>query len=93
MEQTEKIENVWVTADDIKMIGNTQFKDEETGFLSIICDINTVHLEEIFLRSILRCFGEQYVITDTEDFIWENVDGKEEVDILVKTNLPGELVF
>ena len=92
MEQTEKIENVWVTADDIKMIGNTQFKDEETGFLSIICDINTVHLEEIFLRSILRCFGNQYVITDTEDFIREN-DGKEEVEILVKTNLPGELVF
>ena len=92
-EHLERIENVYVTANDIDKIGNTHFKDEETGYLSIICDGNTVNLEEIFLRSILRCFGEQYVITDTEDYIWTDIEGNEVYDILIKTNLPGDLVF
>lgn len=92
-EHLERVENVYVTANDIDKIGNTHFKDEETGYLSIICSVETSNIEEIFLRSILKCFGEQYVITDTEDFIWDNVDGKEMIDILFKTNLPGDLVF
>ena len=92
-EHLERIENVYVTANDIDKIGNTHFKDAETGCLSIICDGNTVNLEEIFLRSILRCFGEQYVIMDTEDYIWTDIEGNEVYDILIKTNLPVDLVF
>ena len=92
-EHLERVENIYVTANDIDKIGNTHFKDEETGCLSIICSVETANIEEIFLRSILKCFGEQYVITDTEDFIWDNVDGKEVIDILFKTNLPGDLDF
>lgn len=92
-EHLERVENVYVTANDIDKIGNTHFKDEETGCLSIICDGNTVNIEEIFLRSILRCFGEQYVITDTEDYIWTDIEGNEVYDILIKTNLPGDLDF
>ena len=92
-EHLERIENVYVTANDIDKIGNAHFKDEETGCLSIICDGNMINLEEIFLRSILRCFGEQYVITDTEDYIWTDIEGNEVYDILIKTNLPGDLVF
>ena len=93
IEHLEHVENVYVTANDIDKIGNTHFKDEDTGYLSIICDINTVSIEEIFLRSILKCFGEQYVITDTEDYFWTDVDENEVCDILIKTNLPGDLVF
>jgi hypothetical protein len=37
------------------------------------------------LRNILLCFGDGYVITDEEDFEWENGD-----DILFRTNLPYE---
>ena len=92
-EHLERVENVYVTANDIDKIGNTHFKDENTGNLSIICDINTVSIEEIFLRSILKCFGEQYVITDTEDYVWTDVNGDEVRDILIKTNLPGDLDF
>ena len=92
-EHLERVENVYVTANDIGKIGNTHFKDEETGCLSIICNGNTVNIEEIFLRSILKCFGEQYVITDTEDYIWTDTNGNEVYDILIKTNLPGDLDF
>ena len=92
-EHLERIENVYVTANDIDKIGNTHFKDEDTGYLSIICDGNTVNLEEIFLRGILRCFGEQYVITETEDYIWTDIGGNKVYDTLIKTNLPGDLVF
>lgn len=92
-EHLERVENVYVTANDIDKIGSTHFKDEETGCLSIICDANTVNIEEMFLRSILRCFGEQYVITDTEDYIWTDIEGNEVYDILIKTNLPGDLDF
>ena len=93
IEHLEHVENVYVTANDIDKIGNTHFKDTETGYLSIICDINTVDIEKILLRSILKCFGEQYVITDIEDYFWTDVDGNEVRDILIKTNLPGDLDF
>lgn len=86
------VENVYVTANDIERIGNTMYKEED-GTLAIVCDSATASLEEIFLRSILKCFGEEYHITETEDFIWEDKDGNEVVDILFKTNLPKDKVF
>lgn len=38
------------------------------------------------MRNILLCFGDEYVITDEEDYECEDGD----VDILFKTNLPFE---
>ena len=79
--------NVMVSEKDIRNIGHTQFKDD-SGMLSIICNVETANIEEILLRSILTCFGNEYVITNNEDFIWTDVEGKEVIDILFRTNLP-----
>lgn len=63
--------NLSMCGKDILRIGHTWFNEE--GNLSIL------------LRNILLCFGDGNVITDEEDFEWENGD-----DILFRTNLPYE---
>lgn len=86
-----EVKNVSVTAKDIRNIGNTQFKGSD-GSLSIICDGNTSNIEGILLRNILKCFGDEYEIVDSEDYVWENNEGKEIYDILFKTNLPADFL-
>ena len=82
--------NIQVEKEDINKIGYTGYK--ENGFLAIICNGDTANIEEILLRSILKCFGDEYKIIKTEVFIWKNEEGEEEVfDILYITNLPYEL--
>ena len=74
---------------DIKKIGNTAF--EQDGNLSIVCNGDTANIEEILLRNILKCFGDDYKVVSAEDDIWVNVKGEEVYDILFTTNLPYEL--
>jgi hypothetical protein len=82
--------NIEVTKEDIKKIGFACYN--EGGFLEIMCDGDTYNIEYILLRSILKCFGDEYKIIKTEVFIWKNEEGEEEVfDILYITNLPYEL--
>ena len=82
--------NIEVTKKDIKKIGYACYN--EGGFLEIMCDGDTYNIEYILLRSILKCFGDEYKIIKTEVFIWKNEEGEEEVfDILYITNLPYEL--
>ena len=81
--------NIEVKKEDIKKIGNTKYN--EGGFLAIVCDGDTSNIEEILLRSILKCFGDEYKIIKTEVFIWKNEEGEEVFDILYITNLPYEL--
>ena len=81
--------NIEVTKEDIKKIGNTKYN--EGGFLAIICDGDTCNIEEILLRSILKCFGDDYKVIKTEDYIWENDEGEVVYEILYVTNLPYEL--
>ena len=81
--------NIEVVKEDIKKIGNAWYN--EGGFLEIMCDGDTCNIEEILLRSILKCFSEDYKVIKTEDYIWENDEGKEVYDILYVTNLPYEL--
>ena len=81
--------NIEVTKEDIKKIGYACYN--EGGFLEIMCDGDTCNIEEILLRSILKCFGDEYKIIKTEDFIWKNEEGEEVYDILYITNLPYEL--
>ena len=82
--------NIEVTMEDIKKIGFACYN--EGGFLEIMCDGDTYNIEYILLRSILKCFGDEYKIIKTEVFIWKNEEGEEEVfDILYITNLPYEL--
>lgn len=81
--------NVTVEKNDIKKIGNTAFN--KNGNLAIVCNGETSNIEEILLRSILKCFGEEYKVISSEDNIWVNVKGEEVYDILFTTNLPYEL--
>ena len=72
---------------DIKKIGNTATPDRN-GNTSIICNGMTANIEELFLRNILKLFGE-YVIVDAVDFVWNN--NPDEVDIEFQTNLPWDV--
>ena len=81
--------NIDVKKEDIKKIGNTKYN--EGGFLAIICNGDTSNIEEILLRSILKCFGDDYKVIKTEDYIWENDEGEVVYEILYVTNLPYEL--
>ena len=84
-----EIMNIEVTKEDIKKIGNTKYN--EGGFLAIVCDGDTSNIEEILLRSILKCFGDEYKVVKAEDYIWEINNGEEVYDILFITNLPYEI--
>ena len=81
--------NIDVKKEDIKKIGNTKYN--EGGFLAIICDGDTCNIEEILLRSILKCFGDDYKVIKTEDYIWKNDEGEVVYEILYVTNLPYEI--
>ena len=75
---------------DINKIGYTGYK--ENGFLAIICNGDTANIEEILLRSILKCFGDEYKIIETKDFIiWGDRGQEDIIDILFVTNLPYEI--
>jgi hypothetical protein len=81
--------NIEVVKEDIKRIGHTCYN--EGGSLAIMCDGDTCNIEEILLRSILKCFGDDYKVIKTEDFIWENDEGEVVYEILYVTNLPYEI--
>jgi hypothetical protein len=81
--------NIEVVKEDIKRIGHTCYN--EGGYLAIMCDGDTSNIEEILLRSILKCFGDDYKVIKTEDFIWENDEGEVVYEILYVTNLPYEI--
>lgn len=80
--------NIEVKKEDIKKIGYACYN--EGGFLAIMCDGDTCNIEEILLRSILKCFGDDYKVIKTEDYICEK-DEEVVCEILYVTNLPYEL--
>jgi hypothetical protein len=77
-----------VEKEDIRKIGNTWYNED--GFLAITCDCETANIEEILLRNVLKCFGEEYHIVSVEDFIWQDDDGDDVYEIEFFTNLPYE---
>ena len=77
---------VEVQASDIKKIGMAANASRK-GTTIIFCDLSTSSIEEIFLRSILKCFGDQYQIIDQGDFEGDN--GEQYIEY--ETNLPWEL--
>lgn len=80
---------ITVRPSDIYRIGSTMQANDE-GNVSIIIDHDDNYdLSIIMLRSILRCFGEQYRIIKTEDFWWNEDQVIPSID--VTTNLPTEL--
>jgi hypothetical protein len=77
---------VEVQTDDIKKIGKAIYEGDN-GFTHFICDTATANIEEILLRSILKCFGDDYRILAAEDFYLDDDD----VQIEFKTNFPWAL--
>ena len=71
-----------VEKSDITRIGHTCHSKD--GFLEIFCKPDTANLEEILLRSILKCFGEDYIIVKSEDAAYMD-------SISFLTNLPYEV--
>ncbi len=72
--------NLIVKEEDIEKIGHTvHLTDSGVAFY---CTLETVNIEIILLRSILKCFGD-YEITEESDF------GDD--CIKLQTNLPGDL--
>lgn len=91
--------NIEVVKEDISKIGNAQWGDDN-GNMLITCDLATANIEEILLRNILKCFGEEYKIVSSEDFITEDcLDENGEVDlvkikeVVFETNLPFQTVL
>ena len=85
MEKTVKT-FVEVQADDIRKIGGT-ICEGDNGYTHFLCDTATANIEEILLRSILKCFGDDYRILAAEDFYWDD----DEIQIELKTNFPWSL--
>ena len=77
-----------VTKEDIKKIGNAKYN--EGGFLAVMCNGDTCNIEEILLRSILKCFGDDYKVTNVLEHICK--DDEDLVDgYTLVTNLPFEM--
>ena len=60
------------------------------GYLTIDCNVDTVNIEEILLRSILKCYGEDYTVTNVLEHICK--DDEDLIDgYTLVTNLPFEI--
>lgn len=71
---------------DINYIGHTHFN--YNGNVAISCYASHCGVERILLRNILQCFGEDFVITETEDDWNEDCTAIEGITFI--TNLPYE---
>ena len=60
------------------------------GYLTIDCNVDTVNIEEILLRSILKCYGEDYTVTNVLEHICK--DDEDLIDgYTLVTNPPFEI--
>jgi hypothetical protein len=85
--------NIEVVKEDIRHIGNTQ-QGDENGNTCIVCNGETSNIEEILLRSILKCFGDEYKILSSNDFVWNEGEPTEKWGVEFHTNLPfGNTIF
>ena len=82
--------NLQVTGKYIKNIGYKVFDNE--GYLTIVTDGSCYGLEDILLRNILRCFGDDYKVTDSYDCERpDEPEDSDEMDVAWDTNLPWEI--
>lgn len=72
---------------DIHRIGHTGIN--EGGNTAILCNLDTANIEEILLRNILKCFGENYKIVERLDYP-QTADIEQVEAIEFITNLPFE---
>ena len=74
--------NIQVEKVDITEMGFTHYN--ENGYLAVMCKIETQGIELIILRSILKCFGDQYKVVK-EDY------GFSSTCAIFITNLPHSI--
>ncbi len=80
--------NLELLKSDIHRIGGTIYQNDEGNCVFVFSEDDVAYqIEYIFLRNILKLFGQQYRIT-TED---EYIDEKEGLVIQLTTNLPWEM--
>ena len=82
-EAQETIRNIQVKKEDIRLIGGATLN--VNGNTAFVCDASTCGLEEILLRNILKCFGEDMEIVVTKED-WNDDCAK----LIYITNLPFE---
>lgn len=78
--------------EDIKNVGHTKYNNE--GFVTFVLDETngSCWIEVIFLRNLLKLFGEEYKILGSEEVISDNkITGKEDYDKHIYTNLPWDV--
>lgn len=83
-----------VQASDIEGIGHTAHWPEENNGNTVICmsdDDGGIHIQLMFLRAILQCFGEEYKVLSISDCCWNAGTENEMLGIEVYTNLPKNL--
>ena len=82
--------NLQVKQSDIQGIGYKTINNN--GFLTIVTDGSCYGLEDILLRNILRCFGDDYKVTDSYDCERpDEPEDSDEMDVAWDTNLPWEV--
>ena len=70
---------------DIHRIGGATFKNEDGNCVFVFYEDDVAYqIEYIFLRNILKLFGQQYRITSEDEY----VDANEGLSIHLTTNLP-----
>lgn len=73
---------------DIHRIGGATYQNDEGNCVFVFYgDDDAYGIELIFLRNLLKLFGEQYKVISEEEFI----DEKDEFTIYLTTNLPWEM--
>ena len=79
---------LFVKKEDICLIGHTVYN--ECGNAAFICSTGNNHVEYILLRSILKCFEEEYKVIDSYEIFKNDNDLRSVTDRVYITNLPFE---
>ena len=76
-----------IKSDIHRIAGTTYHNDEGHCVFVFDGDDDAYGIERIFLRNLLKLFGEQYKVISVDEYI----DEKDRISIYVTTNLPWEM--
>ena len=73
---------------DIYRIGGATYHNDDGNCVFVFYGDDVAYgIERIFLRNLLKLFGEQYKVVSVDEYI----DEKDEISTYVTTNLPWEM--
>jgi len=72
---------------DIRRIGSAAYENDEGNCVFVFNGGIVYQIEYIFLRNILKLFGQQYRIISEDEYI----DAKNRMTIFLTSNLPWEM--